>query len=241
MADAPNLPASNGRRTTTPRLVLYGPAQTPFTEKVRRALLFKKLEFEMFEPSGPEDYRRWSPQTGLLPVLTIDDERVADSTAILLRLDERFPNPPLLASEPKTASQQRQLEDWADESFLFYFLRWQRLQRQREAAEAAAVQRGGLARVKSLRRLMAWLRAGGTWERPETAIARGIADRLDDLVKLLGARPFFYADRPSMADLAVYGMLRAVERGVMPQSAQQMQARPGLISYMRRVEAETGG
>jgi glutathione S-transferase len=223
------------------KVVLYGQSQTPFTEKVRRALAMKGLEFELYEPAGPEDFRRWSPETGLLPVVTIDGERVADSTAILLRLDQIFPHPPLLAAEPKIAAQQRQLEDWADESFLFYFLKWQRLRQQREAADAAAAQRGGLARVAMLRRLFAWLRAGGTWERPETAITRALGDRLDDLVNLLGTRPFFYAERPSMADLAVYSMLRSVEGGSMPDSTQLLLARPGLVTYMRRVEAETGG
>ncbi len=228
-------------RGSPSKIVLYGPAQTPFTEKVRRGLVLKQLDFELREPSGPEDFRRWSPETGLLPVLTIDSERIADSTAILLRLDERFPNPPLLAPEPKIAAQQRQLEEWADESFLFYFLRWQRIRQQREAAEAASAQRGGIARIAILRRLLAWLRAGGTWERPETAVSRGIGDRLDDLVNLLGTRPFFYAERPSIADLAVYSMLRFVERGAMPDSTQRLLSRPGLVAYMRRVEAETGG
>jgi len=208
---------------------------------VRRGLEMKQLAYEIREPAGPEDYRRWSPETGLLPVLSIDGERIADSTAILLRLDEQFPHPPLLAAEPRIAAQQRQLEDWADESFLFYFLKWQRIRQERERVEAAAGPPTGLARIAMLRRLVAWLRAGGTWERPETAISRGIGDRLDDLVNLLGTRPFFYADRTSMADLAVYGMLRFVERGAMPGASQLLLSRPGLVAYMRRVEAETGG
>jgi len=223
------------------KIVLYGPAQAPFTEKVRRALEMKQLAYELCEPAGPEDYQRWSPETGLLPVLSIDGERIGDSTAILLRLDERFPLPPLLAAEPKIAMQQRQLEDWADESFLFYFLKWQRNRQERERAEAAAGPPTGFARIAMLRRLVAWLRAGGTWERPETAISRGIGDRLDDLMNLLGTRPFFYAERPSMADLAVYGMLRFIERGAMPGATQLLLSRPGLVAYMRRIEAETGG
>jgi hypothetical protein len=36
-------------------------------------------------------------------------------------------------------------------------------------------------------------------------------------------------------------MLRAVEQGSMPDSTQLLLSRPGLVSYMRRVEAETGG
>jgi glutathione S-transferase len=222
-------------------ITLYGAARVPYTEKVRRALLYKRVPFEFHEPTTPADYQRWNPKSGMLPVLQIGDELIEDSTQIVYALDARYPDPPLLAADPTVASQQRQLEDWADESFLFYFLRWQRVRQQREAAEAEVSKRGGLARIAMLRRLLAWLRAGGTWERPETAIVRGMADRLDDLVNLLGTRPFFYAERPSMADLAVYSMLRSVEHGSMPDSTQLLLSRPGLVAYMRRVEAETGG
>ena len=69
------------------RIILYGPARAPFTEKFRRALILKDLVFELREPSGPEDYLRWSPETGLLPVMRIDGELVSDSTNILLKLD----------------------------------------------------------------------------------------------------------------------------------------------------------
>jgi glutathione S-transferase len=101
-------------------ITLYGPAQAPFTEKVRRALIYKGVEFELREPQTPADYKRWSPETGMLPVLDIRGEHVSDSTDILLRLDELYPEPPLLSADPTVAQQQRQLEDWADASFLWY-------------------------------------------------------------------------------------------------------------------------
>ncbi len=40
-----------------PSITLYGPTQIPFTEKVRLALLYKGLDFELTEPTGPDDYR----------------------------------------------------------------------------------------------------------------------------------------------------------------------------------------
>jgi glutathione S-transferase len=83
--------------------------------------------------------------------------------------------------------------------------------------------------------------AGGTWERPETAILRGIDDRLGDLVNLLGTRRFFYADRVSMADLAVYGMLHTVRSDAIPGSTRLLDMRPTLRELMRSVEEETGG
>ena len=222
------------------RIVLYGPRRTPYTEKVRRALVLKGLDFELCEPSGPEDYRRWSPETGLLPVLAIGPERVADSTRILLRLDELWPKPPLLSPDPVIAAQQRQLEDWADESFLWYWNRWLVLAQRRQVTEAANSRRGPL-RLPGLRRSLAWLRAGGTWERPETALLRGVEDRLGDLVNLLGARRFFYADQPSMADLGVYGMLFVLRMDAMTGSARLLANRSTLIEFMRRLEESTGG
>jgi glutathione S-transferase len=222
------------------RITLYGPRRTPYTEKVRRALVLKGLDFDLREPTSPEDYKRWSPVTGLLPVLTIDSELVSDSTEILLRLDELYPKPPLLASDPTIATQQRQLEDWADASFLFYWNRWLVLAQRREEADAASARRG-LLRAAPLRRALAWLRAGGTWERPETALLRGVEDRLGDLVNLLGTRRFFYADQPSMADLAVYGMLFVLRRDAMTGSARLLASRPTLTEFMRRLEEATGG
>jgi len=227
-------------RAVAQRIILYGPRRTPYTEKVRRALVLKGLDFDLQEPSTPEDYKRWSPQTGLLPVVAIDSELVSDSTGILLRLDELFPKPPLLSSDPVVAAQQRQLEDWADESFLWYWNRWLALAQQRESAAPEAARRGAL-RIPGVRRALAWLRAGGTWERPETGLMRGIEDRLGDLVNLLGSRRFFYAEQPSMADLAVYGMLFVLRMDAMTGSARLLANRPTLIEFMRRLEEATGG
>jgi glutathione S-transferase len=224
------------------RIVLYGPAQAPFTEKVRRALLLKGLEFELCEPSGPEDYRRWSPKTGLLPVLDLAGEHIPDSTDILLRLDEMHPDPPLLSRDPRVAGQQRRLEDWADENLLWHFNRWMRIRREEgPATETGGIWRWFVRRVTPLRWFLAWLAAGGTWERPETALLRGLGDRLDDLLNFLAARPFFYSDRPSMADLAVYSMLYSMCNDAVPGSARLVARRPTLIDFMRRVERATAG
>lgn len=226
-------------------ITLYGPRQAPFTEKVRRALIYKGYDFYLVEPESAEDYQRWSPKTGLLPVLDLDGEWIPDSTDILLRLELERPHPPLLATDPTVAAQQRQLEDWADESFLFYYLKYRRMvdgpgnplplradtDRLPERRDASG----------ALRRLLAWLRAGGTWERKETALVREIGDRMNDLVNFLGGRPFFYAERLSMADLAVYAMLVVMRSDGIPGAALLLGQRPSLVAFMTRVEEKTGG
>jgi len=221
------------------KVTLYGPREIPFTEKVRRALLYKRVPFDLVEPTSPDDYRRWNPETGLLPVLEVDGEMHPDSTAILFKLDEIFPDPPLLSTDPRVSGQQKQLEEWADENLLWYFNKW--LRTQDASGDAGNDARPApLMRFPGFRRFLAWLRAGGTWERPEIAILRGVGDRLDDLVGFLGTRPFFYSDTVSMADLGVYSMLYSLGLGVIPGSQRLVTDRTGLVEFMRRVEAETG-
>lgn len=213
-------------------IVLYGPAQTPYTEKCLRGLKLKGIAFELREPDGPEDYQRWNPKTGLLPVMRVNGELVVDSTDILLRLDEIEPEPPLLSPDPVVAAQQLNLEDWADESFLWYFQRWMRLTAERTPASRTP---------HALRSVFAWLRAGGTWERPHTAILRGIDDRLGDLVNFLGSRHFFYSDQVSIADLAVYAMLLTLRRQSIDGTGPLLARRPQLLDFMDRVEEVTDG
>jgi glutathione S-transferase len=221
------------------KVTLYGPRKIPFTEKVRRALLYKGIEFEVVEPTSPDDYRRWNPETGLLPVLAVGSDIYPDSTFILFKLDEIYPDPPLLAPDPRVSGQQKQLEEWADENLLWYFNKWLRSQEAEAGAEAER-SRTLLQKIPGIRTFLAWLRAGGTWERPETAILRGVGDRLDDLLGFLGARPFFYSNTVSMADLGVYSMLYSLGLGVIPRSQRLITERAALVDFMRRVEAETG-
>lgn len=220
-------------------ITLYGPPLAPFTVKVERALRLKGLDYELVEPQTPEDYRRWNPETGLLPVVLFGEERVHDSTTILVRLDELFPEPPLLSDDPKLADAQRRLEEWCDETFFFY---WLRLQRQRALEAEAGPQRSGLT---------TWLRdlalSRGPGPRRRDGLSSEIGDivdqlarRCDDLISLLAGRSFFYGDRVGMADIAVYAILAQMRAGTFPRGPEILAERPVLLALMDRVEAATG-
>ena len=215
-----------------PKLALYGQTDTPFTEKCRRALVFKGLPFDLHISTGPDDVKRWSPVTGLLPVMRVDDELVSDSTNILLRLEQLYPEPPLLSSVPIVAAQQRNLEDWADESFLWYWMEWFRL-----SAEAPGPPPSRWSRLR--RRLGA--RPDEARRRAQAELVRGLADRLGDLVNFLGARPYFHSDHVSLADLTVHAMLLTLRGDTIPGAARLLAERPTLVAFMLRVEAATGG
>ncbi|HKJ23969.1 MAG TPA: glutathione S-transferase family protein [Myxococcota bacterium] len=224
-------------------IVLYGPAIAPYTEKVVRALGLKKLPFELVEPRSPEDYKRWSPETGLLPVIDIDGERVADSTQILYALDERWPEPPLLSRDPSVAARQRRLEDWVDESFFWYWNQWRRMRE--EQADYAARRAEWRFSWFQPRSWFESLREPSGAPAPDPGRERFLIAELDkrmeDLVGWLSIRPYFYADEPSMADLSVYAMLLRVRGGTFDGAGDLLADRPSLVAFMDRVEGATGG
>ena len=138
----------------------------------------------------------------------------------------------MYSSDARIAGQQRQLEDWADENLSWFFNKWRATRDNGDPDDS---------HPSGLRLLWGWLKAGGTWERPEISIVRGLGDRMDDLIGFLGSRRFFYSDTISMADLSVYSMLITMRRNFIPGSEKLMDERPSLVDYMSRVESETGG
>ncbi len=221
------------------KIRLYTQSINPFTTKVELALALKRLDYEREVSNDAEDVKRWSPVTHELPVIQLDGQRIADSTAILRALDERFPEPPLLASDPKSARSQERLAEWADSSFLFYWNRWREARFPRPGDEKPADPsvlgklRGGVRRAFG---------AGGRMSRSElreASVVDELTARLSDLSAFLGERPFFYADEPSVADVSVYGMLRILYGGPILGIDAEILERPELVAYMKRMEDRT--
>jgi glutathione S-transferase len=224
---------------SAPRITVYAPELTPYTIKVTRALRWKGLPYELEEPRSAEDYRRWSPENGLLPVIDVDGTRVQDSAAILDLLDERFPERPLLSSDPKVAREQRRLEAWATETFFFHMFRWVRARLGPAAPERDGPGLGPMVRLGLIGpngQVRSEVFDGGAGE-----TGPAFDEALDELVKLLGSRPFFFADELSRADLAVYGSTRGLRADRYPGSVGLIRARPTLWSHCDRVEEATGG
>jgi len=96
--------------------------QIPFSHncvKVRVALGLKGLSYETKDiaPMDRASVVAASGQ-GLVPVLLDAGRAIADSTAILFYLDERYPDPPLIPSDPAARAECLILEDWADQAFM---------------------------------------------------------------------------------------------------------------------------
>jgi glutathione S-transferase len=225
-----------------PKIIIYGPVAAPFVTKVKFGLAMKGLANEIVEPTGPEDFRRWSPETGLLPVMQIGDTRIADSERILDWIDEHHPEPPLVARDPRTARAQRALEHWTGETFYYYWLRWLRALFDvpglvDHPTSGTSSQIGDLSRLGILSRV----REAVAERSGDSAIAtldKEFEHRLDDLIGFLGGRPFFYADRPSRADLTVVAFLHSLDDGHIPGGRRMLAQRPALVALAERVRRE---
>ena len=226
--------------------ILYGTRLSPFVEKVALALALKKVAFRLVPPSSPMDLKKWNPQTGKIPVIDLGGERLWDSTLILARLEERFPDPPLYSKDPAVAAAQRLLEDWSDESLYWYVmaLRWTR---KNAPASVSQIVAGLSAFIRPVARLvlprqigrMPW--AQGLGRLPDGVLVRELGHRLDDLVTLLGRSRFFHDNAPSAADLALYGQFATMRSGPTPEAEGLLDERPALADFMKRVEEATGG
>jgi glutathione S-transferase len=217
---------------------LYTQRVNPFAQKVAIGLDIKKLPYELVVSDDPEDVARWSPTTRRLPVLEDAAARIADSSRILLYLDERYPEPPLRSRDPKTAAAQDQLMTWSDASFLFYWDRWRAARYPRPGDD----QPPSPSLLRQLRR-----RIERSFGRPdvtptpvelrELEVLEELANRMDDLVGMLGQRRYFHSDDPSIADASIFGMLRIIRDGPMMNAAAMIERRPSLAEYVERMEA----
>jgi glutathione S-transferase len=223
-----------------PDLTLYGTRLSPFVEKVAKALELKGLPFAIQDVKSPGDLKRWNPVTRKMPVLEIEGERIWDSSRILRRLDQVAPEPRLVADDPKVAAWQRLLEDWADESFYWYVmaLRWNPTH---TAATLAQITAALPAPARPLARFIIRRQIGrapdfqGLGRLPQDVLLEELGYRLDELVALLGDGPCFFADRVSVADLAVYGQLQTLGSGPTPDGWALVEKQPALLGLIERV------
>ena len=88
-----------------PRPVLHDYFRSSAAYRVRIALNLKGVDYESRPVdlrTGAQkgvDYRSLNPQ-GFVPMLEIDDHRLTQSLAIIVYLDQRYPEPPLMPADP---------------------------------------------------------------------------------------------------------------------------------------------
>jgi glutathione S-transferase len=218
-----------------PTIRLFTQSMNPYAEKVAAALALKALPFERIVSDDPEDLARWSPIARTLPVLEVNGRRKADSAKIIAWVDALFPDPPLYSADPRIAEAQRNLADWSDNSFTWYWNRW-RTARYPQPGDDEPIDASLLARIRDHLGRHFGRTPQTRADARELEIIHELEDRMSDLVGFLRDRPFFHADEPSIADLSVYAMLRVLREGPIPHCANAIEERPTLAAFLDRME-----
>ncbi len=200
-------------------ITLYQFATSPFTEKVRRALNYKGIDFEVHEverhkvPEGV--YKDVSP-TGKFPAMMVDGQAVWDSTDIIYHLESLSSEKPLLPSDSRDAALAHAIEDWADESLYFYEvtmrLTWEHnidAVLEEFAATTPGVSPEQL-KPMIIQGAGELTQAQGLGRKPREQIVRDAKRHINALDNMLEGRDWLIGDHLSLADLAVIGQLNAL-------------------------------
>lgn len=226
---------------------ILGTPLSPYVFKTVTAVEYKGIPHTYTGYQEVWDFKRYNPKTRKVPAALIDGQRIHDSTTILHKLEELFPERPIFSSDPKVAAKQRLLEDWSDESVYFQMmaLRWMPSNIDATVAQNAKY-------VKSPAWLMPFqkpiqlkisggaIKTQGMGRLSFDELMIVIRRSLDDLSTLLDDHPYFYADEPSIADFAIYGQFSTGCTPASPEFTAEVLARPNLVAWVKRIEEVSG-
>lgn len=194
---------------------LFGVESSPFSQKVKAALVYKRLDFEWISRSHLNDAAFAALATApSVPLLVYPDGSVQQhSAAILARLEADHPAQPLLPAEPACAALSLMLQDFGDTWLNKCMVqeRWGKMPDRLQAAQRVLAQRtGGLLPAawkapaqKIAEKMLAQLSlVGAEAENQSTleASCRRFAIRLNAHLK---EHLYIFGGRPSAADLAI--------------------------------------
>jgi len=224
--------------TSEPGLDTY----SPFCLKVIRALRLLGVGYDS-RHGMPSAFADLNPQRQV-PVMLFGDEPVSDSTNILQRLDAESGGR-LTPSDPRAAAECYLWEELADTALNSFVLasrwadddNWPRLEKIffGEIPEPARADVSGPIRRGVLDALVGrdvW-RAGADacWARFEATLGA-----LDARAPSAG---FWLGDEICTADLALFAQLWSLRSSLTPRQAGRLEAHPGLMGYLQRVDQAT--
>ncbi|HEX3597332.1 MAG TPA: glutathione S-transferase family protein [Polyangiaceae bacterium] len=216
---------------------------SPFVLEISRALALAKLPFE----HRHIDIMKVKEQNplGQLPVLVIGEEKVADSTRILQRIEELAPGSMTGGLDARALGEAWLWEEFSDTALYPYVLatRWAD---DRGWPVPRAAFFGSI--PLPLRGLISSIVRRSTMKKlVERDFTRGgleaCYERLHRVLDDLDARApedgFWMGPRPTVADLGLFAQLHSLRLPAIPFQADQVKKRARLSRYLDRVDAAT--
>jgi glutathione S-transferase len=226
-------------------IVLHQLEESPFCDKIRRALDWKRIPYAIREVpllQALTTFKKVNP-IGKVPALEVDGRVVADSTDIVYYLEEHWPERALLPRDPVERALCHFLEDWADESLYYYEMRLRFTFARNRARWVGALLAHDKALMRSFgppivaRAVRKQCEAQGVGRKPEAMVLRDVQRHLEALAAWLGGKTWLVGSALSLADLAVYAQLRCI--GCSEEGHAIIAQRPAVAAWMARVAEVT--
>jgi glutathione S-transferase len=192
------------------RPVLWHLQISHYNEKVRWALDYKRIPHARRSMMPGVHQLILKRKAGVVrsPVLEVDGRAIADSSAILQALEQRFPEPRLIPEDPRQRQRALELEDWFDEELGPHIRRavYHELLPHPDVVIPLFTDGAPRATKAMLRAGFPVLRVGmkrfmNIYEEPAMRSRQRTVDALDRLEKELGDDGYLVGDSFSIADL----------------------------------------
>jgi glutathione S-transferase len=192
------------------RPVLWQLQISHYNEKVRWALDYKRIPHtrRSMMPGVHQLILKRKAGTVLSPVLELDGEGIGDSSAILLAIEERWPEPALIPENPLQRRRALRLEDYFDEELGPHIRRavYQELLPYPEVVVPLFTDGASAATRRLLRAVFPVLRVGmrrfmNIYAEPAMRSREKCVEALDTLERELRGKDYLVGDSFSIADL----------------------------------------
>ena len=219
---------------------------SPYCLKVHRALKVAGLPYTRNHGAFPAVFKKYNP-TGQVPVLLIGEEAVADSTAILRRIQALAPGALGEAGDARVSAEAWLWEEFADTALNGFLVaaRWADDRNWPGVREAYFSRMPSLLRAivpgRLRARVVSSLKARDVWRAgPELCWAR-FGETLDQLDARAPAAGFWLGPAITVADIAIFAQLQGLRNALTAWQQEQIKKRARLSAYLDRVDARSGG
>ncbi|MCR9213873.1 MAG: glutathione S-transferase family protein [Proteobacteria bacterium] len=233
--------------------VIFGSEYSPFSVKLRSYFRYKGIPHE-WRPRTQENYAEFQKyaKLPLIPlVLGPKDEVLQDSTPIMEKMEERFPEKPIQPPSETLAYLSTLLEDYGDEWVnkpMFHY-RWWRDEDQQAVGDglARALLPNGDAQTREemagqiRKRMVPRLSFVGSNEITKDTIEESLDNLLTLLEKHLSTRSYIFGGQPSFADFGLWGQIYSCM--LQPTTEKLIRTTyPNLLDWIERMlDPETTG
>jgi glutathione S-transferase len=198
---------------------IYGAELSPYSVKVRSYFRYKQIPHEWIVRSADkmEEFGKYAKLPLIPAVATPEDEGLQDSTPILEKVEERFPERSIHPDDSALAFISALIEEFGDEwgnKWMFHY-RWARPADQDSAADRLvrsmmpgmedAQYTEMAAQIKERMVNRVWF--VGSSEQTAPQIESSFAEFLSQLDAHLASRPYLFGARPSFGDFGLWGQV----------------------------------